>query len=531
MDAHHALDSLLGRLTNVLVNEAQLLGGVRVDVEFIKDEMESMNALIRHLTEAQHRDHQVWAWMKQVAGLTRDCEGNVELYIHYVDVGPGGGGLLGYLRGVVRFLCTVRMRHRIATRIRELKVRARDVGDRRQRYGVIVPQEAANDGGVEPAGDEEDRLMRRALLFEYAEPPANDHEVVTKGMDTLINLLQREQGRAGSDATHKEVHMCCWCPAKSATERKPAPATAAARDDGEQQVRVFCNVGSGLADDVAHRVHVHPAVATSFGCKVQVSLSCYDDARTTLAKILEEITKEVEHNTEEPSVDEDVDQLARELQEHLKGKRFLITVCDVDYLDAHGWKLIVDALSHAADGCHPGSAIIMITSLLRVALSSSYKIINARDTPLANLLYAYQARKMGAKYIYFEEYRPKPARYDGDANQYDVFQEYRPPFHYTDAIMWENNRYGNHCDIFQECRDNAFAMKMFLHLLYVNPERTKDDLQRYSNAISECRSNISSISKEVLMWCYNELPSKYRSCLLYLTIFPQRPRHQGYKLA
>ncbi|CAO2149976.1 unnamed protein product [Urochloa humidicola] len=107
MDAHGALDSLLGRLTIILVNEAQLLGRVRGDVEFIKDEMECMNSLILQLTEAQHRDHLVRAWMKQVVGLTRDCEGNVEHYIHYVGGRPGYNGLLGYLRRIALFLRTM----------------------------------------------------------------------------------------------------------------------------------------------------------------------------------------------------------------------------------------------------------------------------------------------------------------------------------------------------------------------------------------------------------------------------------------
>jgi hypothetical protein len=171
MDAQRSLDSLLGRLTTILVDEAQLLGGIRGDVEFIRDEMESMNGLLLHLTEAQHRDHQVRAWMKQVVGLTRDCEGNVELCIHYVDGRPGrGGGVLGYLSRVVRFLRTVPARHRIATRIQELKVRSRDVGDRRQRYGVIVPPALtmagtdANDGDIELLGHEEAR-RRRDVLF------------------------------------------------------------------------------------------------------------------------------------------------------------------------------------------------------------------------------------------------------------------------------------------------------------------------------------------------------------------------------
>ncbi|CAL4990324.1 unnamed protein product [Urochloa decumbens] len=193
MDAHDALDSLLGRLTSILVNEAQLLGRVRGDVEFIKDEMECMNSLILQLAEAQHRDYLVRAWMKQVVGLTRDCEGNVEPYIHYVAGSPSGDGLLEYLRRVVRFMRIVLVRHRIATQIRKLKVRTQDVGDRRQRYGVTVPPASATagtdmyDGDVERASDEED-LRRRAVLFEDAEPPANNVEVVQKHTDTLIRL-------------------------------------------------------------------------------------------------------------------------------------------------------------------------------------------------------------------------------------------------------------------------------------------------------------------------------------------------------
>uniref|UniRef100_A0A0E0MHR0 Uncharacterized protein n=1 Tax=Oryza punctata TaxID=4537 RepID=A0A0E0MHR0_ORYPU len=154
--AQGAVDSLLGRLTALLVDEAQLLGGVRGDVEFIKDEMEFMNGLLLHLTEAQHREHQVRAWMKQVVGLTRDCEAYVELYVQSV-VGVGGAhshrngdaaddgrrcvvlGVVHRLRRLVQLLRTVPARHRVATRIRELKVRARDVGDRRLRYGVTVP--------------------------------------------------------------------------------------------------------------------------------------------------------------------------------------------------------------------------------------------------------------------------------------------------------------------------------------------------------------------------------------------------------
>lgn len=97
MDAQGALDSLLDRLTTVLVEVAQLFGRVHGDVEFIKDEMEFMNSLLLHLTEAQHRAHHVRTWMKQVTGLARDCEGNIELYVHYVGTASASKGIFGFL--------------------------------------------------------------------------------------------------------------------------------------------------------------------------------------------------------------------------------------------------------------------------------------------------------------------------------------------------------------------------------------------------------------------------------------------------
>ncbi|CAO2144969.1 unnamed protein product [Urochloa humidicola] len=465
MDAHGALDSLLGRLTSILVNEAQLLSCVRGDVEFIKDEMECMNSLILQLTEAQHRDHLVRAWMKQVVNLTRDCEGNVEHYIHYIGGRPGGDGLLGYLRRTAQFLRTMPDRHRIAKRIKELKVHARDVGDRRQRYGVTVPPASATDsaymydGDEESAGDEKD-LQRRAVLFDGVEPPADDEEIVKQRINDLMKWLVREA---------------------------PPAASGASRDDGEPQVRVFSIVGYPLARRVAEGVYQHRLVSTLFGCKALVNSWPDGHAGITLAKILEEMTgaqpgqgdelisnKEGETSTETSSVLKGKKQLASELQSHLNGKRFLIIVTGVRVKNK--WKRLLDALLHAADGCHPGSAIIMVTWSNELALSSSpYKIISARNLPQ---FYMDQAKKLGASHLLSE---------------------------FFDNI----------------CHFSAFTRKMFLHLLYANPITNDKEADMQRHAILKCIQLNKSIAQTLVMWCYNELPSKYKSCLLYLAIFPQ----------
>ncbi|KAF6998785.1 hypothetical protein CFC21_014872 [Triticum aestivum] len=78
-----AIDGLLGVAAKAITDEAQLIGGVPGDMQFIKDEMNSMNGFLLHLTktEGQH-DDQVRAWMKQVREIAYVAEDCVQRYIH-----------------------------------------------------------------------------------------------------------------------------------------------------------------------------------------------------------------------------------------------------------------------------------------------------------------------------------------------------------------------------------------------------------------------------------------------------------------
>ncbi|CAD6252679.1 unnamed protein product [Miscanthus lutarioriparius] len=451
--AQGAVDSLLGRLTSMLLDEAQLLGGLRGDVEFIRDEMETMNALLRHLTEAQHRNHLVRAWMKQLVGLARDSEGNVELYLHRF----------------LRLLRSLPARHRIATRIRELKVRARDVGDRRMRYGVIVPDSVPGEDNIYDGNDEESPRMaadpekylrRSALLLDAAEPPPDpeDEEVVRRGVHTLIKYLSMEPARE---------------------DAMPAPL----------QVRVFSIIGTDLADRVAYEVYQHSSVATIFSCKAWSGAP--KNIETALAEILEQVggvqlqpgqeEDEVTNQAAATTVDREK-QLICKIQGHLKRKRFLIVVT-THRLQEWEWKRIRVALLEAADGSLPGSAIIMTTADYFLVMSSSpYKIFHARPP---------RCRRVGSE------------------------------FYIAKSMDLRDKCPAKIRDIFHLCHTDTFAMKTFLHLLYVNRYRREDELQNYKNALSECIRLNRSISKQVLAWCYSELPSKYRSCLLYLIVFPE----------
>uniref|UniRef100_A0A0E0MHS7 Uncharacterized protein n=1 Tax=Oryza punctata TaxID=4537 RepID=A0A0E0MHS7_ORYPU len=459
-----ALDSLLGRLTTVLVSEAQLLGGVRGDVEFIKDEMESMNGLLLHLKEAQYRDHQVRAWMKQVAGLTRDCGCNVELYIHYVGGGGGGGGrVLAYLRRIPRLVRTIVVRHRIATRIRELKVRARDVGDRRLRYGVTVPpappDHLQNGGGDRSTADdmpspqpgsgreEEEDLRRRALLYGEPVPLA---DTVDKGVDTVLEWLS-----------------------------------------GEATNIIFIAGGGSVGKTIiARRVYDHPSVVTSTRHRLWINLG---------------------GSRKKPSI----------LAEEIKQKLLAAIGTTAIEMDLHEWyqaRRLERGTSSSTDG-DTASTEGNENRFLLLAIDAAPTEVPTRHyiRVLYEELFDDHPAASGTTVIVTTRYvdHVNGWRHILQLNNLDYSL---PGFFEPRALALSKCEHAPLLPVLEECYPDVFTLHMFLHLLYVNPYRSKAEMGSLSKALAEHRNNTSRI---MLMFCYNELPIKYKTCLQYLSIFPQ----------
>ncbi|KAF8692476.1 hypothetical protein HU200_039573 [Digitaria exilis] len=133
----------------VIRNETVLLRGVQGDVQFIKEEMESMNSFLAHLARSvppggEHNE-QVRTWMNQVRLLAQDCNSCIDLYLYRgnPDIHRAKGRLRRHLWWVYWFLRKMIAQHRAAVQLRQLKDRARDVGERRLRYGVEVPGKSA----------------------------------------------------------------------------------------------------------------------------------------------------------------------------------------------------------------------------------------------------------------------------------------------------------------------------------------------------------------------------------------------------
>uniref|UniRef100_A0ACD5U3R7 Uncharacterized protein n=1 Tax=Avena sativa TaxID=4498 RepID=A0ACD5U3R7_AVESA len=455
-----AIDPLLGYLSSAIRDEAQLLGGVRRDAQFIKDEMESMNGFLHHLAEAKDHegDHQVRAWMKQVRDLANDTQYCVDLYGRRVGTAPRARGFWGHAHRAIFFLQTIPARHQVATQIRELKSRARDVGERRQRYGVQILARVTNElaggsGGNIAMGEELD-ARRRGLV---------DAEPLKDATVALINWLHKEidDGR--------RLH---------AEEPK---ATARADDPSGRAIVVIAIVAPDKADggDLAKEVYNHSSVESLFDCKAFITIQRPPFLPQVLGDMIQQLRPSPEGANDEQQLED-----KEELQKHVKGRRFFLVVENADH--PYPWKDLKEILD--SSGCSPGSAILVTT----------------KDSALAKCFSPNKTITHSFVQFCF-----------GRANQLVSIDD-----NMRDIIR----RVLDKCDPDLLCMklllgtlyaDPYMSTKKQLEDLCKSLEALDSSARPDGSATSKKHMMI-------LKFCYDKLPKMERNCLLYLSIFPKK---------
>ncbi|XP_027180961.1 disease resistance protein RPM1-like [Coffea eugenioides] len=132
--AEEVLSFVLDQLSTFLREEGRLLGGLRQEVQFIRDELGHMRAFLREAEEKEEdAQPRLQEWIKQVREAAYDTEDILDEFVarfarHRTT------GFYGSVRRIFSSIKNLRARHRVASEIQSIKSRINSISEGHQRY-------------------------------------------------------------------------------------------------------------------------------------------------------------------------------------------------------------------------------------------------------------------------------------------------------------------------------------------------------------------------------------------------------------
>ncbi|OEL18286.1 Disease resistance protein RPM1 [Dichanthelium oligosanthes] len=319
-----AAQILVSNLAQLVGEEFRQLRGVGGEVARLRNELATINALLRMQSEADEGavDHFVREWMKQLREVAYDAEDCVDLYLFRVRC-PSGDRSFVWCK---RLLTTLMSRRRLASDIRALRALASAVNEQHARYGV----------SLEP--------LRRTAA---SDPVA-------------VAASARALRPADNDPDHQFV-------GSKAQAIALANKVKALNHENDKQRKVFSIVGFGGLGKTTLAVEVCRQLETEFQRQAQVSVSqtfSAKDLQGLLKRVLRQIAQHQAGSL--GNIDAmNVDDLEVELKERLENYRYLILIDDV-------WSIAAwDTIRSKLPSSNCGSRVIVTTRIDTVAKACS----------------------------------------------------------------------------------------------------------------------------------------------------------------
>ncbi|XP_062188436.1 disease resistance protein Pik-2-like [Phragmites australis] len=455
-----AAQIILSNTGQLLSEEYRQLRGVSNEVVELRNDLDTMNALLIMQSEAEDGavDHFVRVWMKQLRELAYDAEDCIDQYM---------------LRIKSRPFRTLLERRRLASEISALRTRAVAISERHARYGV--DREALRRSPSLSAPPVLAASASGHALRPDNDPAANHHPCQLVGIeDQADNLVERLMAQAG----------------------------------GERERKVFFIVGFGGLGKTTLAMEVCRRLETEFPCQAMVSVSqAFDpcrDLKALLKRVLQQVVKvktENERGVKEEGTLREIDgldehQLADQLKEIIKDKRYLFVVDDVWTIRA--WEAIQSMLP----GNKCDSRIIVTTRIEAVAkacISSSVSYVHAmKPLELEDSKKLFLSRAFGSESASCPE---------------DLKSV-------MDSIL-------------KKCGGLPLAIVSIASVLagYSSSEN-KYKWETITKSIgSQMQSNATLEGmRQILTLSYNHLPHHLKGCMMYLSIFPEDYEVDKYRL-
>ncbi|XP_062186347.1 disease resistance protein Pik-2-like [Phragmites australis] len=462
MEAAHTVLSNAGQQ---LGKEYRLLRGVGGEVAKLREDLATMNALLRMQSEAEDDgavDHFVREWMKQLRELAYDTEDSVDLYKLRIKSRPNDGvrAWLEHLLG------TLSRRRRLASEISALRARANDIKVRHEWYGVnrdalrFSPYLYTPPAPVLAAS-------ASAYAFRPADYPAANHHQVVGIEEQVDTLVERLKARVGE----------------------------------ESYLKVFSIVGFGGLGKTTLAIEVCRRLEAEFPYQAMVSVSqAFEpgrDLKALLKRVLQQVAKPKTENErgikEEWALGEidglDDQHLADQLKEIIEDKRYLIVIDDVPTTQA--W----DAIQYVLPENNCGSRIIVTTRIEMVAKSCSPASVSGHYIHQMEPLKLEDSTKLFLSRAFGSVDTSYPKELEG--------------------VM------GN---ILKKCGGLPLAIVSIASILAGHrSSKSKDKWDTVCKSIgSQMESNPTLMwMRHIITLSYNHLPHELKGFMMYLSIFPE----------
>ncbi|KAM0904732.1 hypothetical protein ACQ4PT_017823 [Festuca glaucescens] len=488
------MSSLLSKLGGLLAHEYALIRRVRGDIQYINDEMASMQAFLGDLSSAaapQGHDRRLKDWMKQIRDVTYDIEDCVDDFAHRLSHDPGGDVCCAFVVSNVYELWTWRPRHNIASNIAELKVRAQQIGERRIRYGVENPK----NGGGHPRGP--------ATGFQAAENQQTSLELVGTKNPVGVEDDMKELG-VWVSLQQQQQPVTAISPHSSSSSSSPAEAKMPGQG-------VLSIVGFGGVGKTTIANALYQKFGDQFDCRAMVTVSQSSDNEAILRSILSQVMPQYKDGNDQQRSSSGITleknrlvaaigslwpmghpgdeqsggstlEITQNLKKHLEEHSYLLLVDDV--WSASMWEKIKKSLPKSKRG----SRVIVTTRFQAVA---SACIRDKRDRV--------------HKVVVLSGDKPRELFKDESEISEENFKNNIPP------RLWEI------------CGGLPLAIVIMAGHAACNPDRQLKEWEKVCTSLLP--DSAKGLSQEgvtkILNHCYNDMPGEIKTCSLYLCIFPK----------
>ncbi|XP_027097589.1 disease resistance protein RPM1-like isoform X1 [Coffea arabica] len=437
--AESVVGFLIKQLSTLLSQEITLLGGLKSDVQFIKDELGSIKTFLKEAEAKEDNDSQLQEWLKQVREVAYDTEDVLDDFTfhfarRYKD------GFCGKVGKIYNSIKNLKARHQISLEIKDIKGRVGEISARHQRYQSLY--------GTQERGFSTSRQ-------------------VNADFDIRAQSLFIEEARlVGID--------------------KPKAELISKILDDHSQLKVVSVVGMGGLGKttLVKKVYDDAAMKKQFQSHAWITVSQNFQFSDIIKNLIQQLYNEIRQPVP-PEVESMDDIMQSEfVKDFLRERRYILVLDDVWSIDA--W----EAIKCVLPDCNTASRVALTTRIADVASASC----------LGSLNFVYKMEPLSDKESWTLFCNRTFQSNDCPPNLEEVAKK-----------------------ILKKCEGLPLAIVAIGGVLALKDKENTDEWEMILHGFGGEADGSGKLDriKRVLLLSYNDLPHYLKSCLLYLSIYPE----------